>query len=435
MAPKLSIILPSLNVVRYIDKCIQSVRNQTLEEIEILCVDAGSTDGTREIIERHASEDHRVKVILSDQKSYGYQMNLGLDAATGEYIGIVESDDSVLPEMYETLYRAAKQNDYLDIVRSDAIFTWDKLDYRYHLHFDNLEQDYDRILTEKERETDFRFLMNIWTGIYRHDFLKNNKIRFHETPGASYQDNGFWLQTMFYAKWTMVLSKGFYLYQQENEAASVKSAGKLMTMAEEFDWTEERFRQSGAAPEVFRIIGYYRLVRNMGTFHRIGDADKKNFLPYFTASFEKHWECIPSDPDGERLLNWYLSFMQDPEKNCERIICEKQEISDALDKADRLVIYGAGKRGEQLLRFFGSYGYGDRIECFATTGIPEKQRIGNVPVKRISEELVCCEGTKVIVSAHTESKMYQEMTSHLLEYGITEWIQSTLIFQDYYLLS
>ena len=86
---KISIIMPSLNVVEYIDECIKSVLNQTLTDIEILCVDAGSEDGTWEKLEQYASNDVRVKLIRSERKSYGYQMNLGIKAAKGEYIGIV----------------------------------------------------------------------------------------------------------------------------------------------------------------------------------------------------------------------------------------------------------------------------------------------------------------------------------------------------------
>ena len=72
---KVSAILPSLNVAPYIGQCLDSVCAQTLEEIEILCVDAGSTDGTAEQIQEYAARDARIKYIVSDKRSYGYQMN------------------------------------------------------------------------------------------------------------------------------------------------------------------------------------------------------------------------------------------------------------------------------------------------------------------------------------------------------------------------
>ena len=109
--PKVSVIMPSLNVGEYIEQCIESVANQTLEDIEIICIDAGSTDGTLEILKEYEKKDSRIKLLDSDKKSYGYQMNLGIEAAKGEYIGIVETDDYVDTNMYESLYMLASDTD------------------------------------------------------------------------------------------------------------------------------------------------------------------------------------------------------------------------------------------------------------------------------------------------------------------------------------
>jgi len=86
---KVSVLMPSLNVVRYIRECMESVISQTMEEMEILCIDAGSTDGTLEILEEYVRKDRRVRLIKADKKSYGYQMNLGLKEALGEYTGLI----------------------------------------------------------------------------------------------------------------------------------------------------------------------------------------------------------------------------------------------------------------------------------------------------------------------------------------------------------
>ena len=118
MKVKVSIILPSLNVARYIDECIKSVINQSLQEIEIICVDSGSIDGTKKIIENYAKQDARIKMIGSDKKSYGRQVNLGIMHAHGEYIAIVETDDFIIPDMYQCLYEYAKL-DKLDYIAAD----------------------------------------------------------------------------------------------------------------------------------------------------------------------------------------------------------------------------------------------------------------------------------------------------------------------------
>lgn len=104
-----SVIIPSYNVVSYIVQCLESVRNQTLENIEIICVDAKSTDGTLELIQDYAKKDSRFKVLISEKKSYGYQMNLGISIASGKYIGIVESDDWADTHMFEKLFIQAEK--------------------------------------------------------------------------------------------------------------------------------------------------------------------------------------------------------------------------------------------------------------------------------------------------------------------------------------
>ena len=192
---KVSVIVPVYNVEEYLQECIESILNQTLKDIEIICVDDGSKDNCAGMLDDFARSDSRVKVIHKQNTGYGNTMNVGMRAATGEYLGIVESDDRILPDFYERLYSVAKKED-LDVVKSDALFCWEQIGYSYHLHYNALDAYYGRVLTDKERRVFYRFLMNTWTGIYRRSFLQEHDIWHNETPGASYQDNGFWMQTM-----------------------------------------------------------------------------------------------------------------------------------------------------------------------------------------------------------------------------------------------
>ena len=108
--PEITVIMPALNVAKYIRTCIESVINQSFTDLEILFIDAGSTDGTVEIMQEYASKDSRIQLIHSDKKSYGYQMNMGISLAKGKYIGIVETDDYIEEDMYEVLYEACVRN-------------------------------------------------------------------------------------------------------------------------------------------------------------------------------------------------------------------------------------------------------------------------------------------------------------------------------------
>ena len=113
-----SVIVPIYNVEKYLEKCIKSIRKQSLKNIEIICVDDGSTDSCPKMLEEYAKGDPRIRVITQPNGGYGKAMNVGLAAAKGEYIGIVEPDDYILPNMFKTLYDAAKRHD-CEIVKSD----------------------------------------------------------------------------------------------------------------------------------------------------------------------------------------------------------------------------------------------------------------------------------------------------------------------------
>ena len=116
--PKISVIMPSLNVGDYMEQCLSSVLSQSLKDIEVICVDAGSTDQTLDIIKKHQVNDKRIKIIHSDKKSYGHQVNLGLKEAKGIYISIVETDDYIDENMLEDLYESSQDNT-IDIVKAN----------------------------------------------------------------------------------------------------------------------------------------------------------------------------------------------------------------------------------------------------------------------------------------------------------------------------
>jgi len=101
--PKVSVIIPVCNVEAYLRQCLDSVVNQTLRDIEIICVDDGSTDGSPAILREYAAKDSRVKILLHEHTNAGAARNVGMAAATGTYLGFVDSDDFAQPEFYERM--------------------------------------------------------------------------------------------------------------------------------------------------------------------------------------------------------------------------------------------------------------------------------------------------------------------------------------------
>ena len=115
---KVSIVIPVYNVERYLRECLESVQKQTLKDIEIICVDDGSTDSSSSILDEYAQKDERFVIIHKQNEGYGKTINVGIKAATAHYIGIVESDDMVLPDMYERLLEFMDRHP-VDVMKAD----------------------------------------------------------------------------------------------------------------------------------------------------------------------------------------------------------------------------------------------------------------------------------------------------------------------------
>ena len=214
MKPEVSIIMPSYNVADYIRRAVNSVRNQTMRNIEIICVDAGSIDGTSEILETAQKEDNRILLIPNYIKSYGKQVNKGITCARGKYIAIVETDDYIAPDMIEELFQYANKYD-CDFVKGDYKAFWTQkngstffLD-RKTVTDDKLYNVVVRPLDDYSLATSDWYL---WTGIYKKEFIVNNKIMFSETPGAAFQDIGFLHKTYVKARRAFYINKSFYYY-------------------------------------------------------------------------------------------------------------------------------------------------------------------------------------------------------------------------------
>lgn len=285
--PKVSVIMPSLNVAPYIRECIESVVNQTLKDIEIICVDAGSTDGTLEVLEEYAAKDERVKLLHSDKKSYGYQMNMGMDAATGEYMGIVETDDYIIPEMYEELYTLARDHD-VDVCKGDFCRFYGDVRERSFEYVKISEIGlYNEIINaEKYPQLLTCYVLN-QPGIYKLAFLRANNIRLNETPGASYQDNGLSFQILTQAEKIIFIPKAFYFLRRDNPNSSVKSTGKVFCFCEEFDFIRDFLREKPNLEKPFApYCAYLRAIGYNATLKRISNEYKLAFIRRYADDFK-----------------------------------------------------------------------------------------------------------------------------------------------------
>lgn len=304
---KVSVILPIYNVENYLRECLDSVIGQTLSELEIICVNDGSTDHSLEIIEEYADRDDRIVIITGANGGYGKAMNKGLNQATGEYVGIVEPDDYVLSNMFEELYQVAAEYQ-LDFVKSDFCrFTRDISGKEEHVyeHIDRSGARYETLLNPSQDPSTIRFMTNTWTGIYRREFLNEYHIRHHETPGASFQDNGFFFQTFIYAKRAMLVKQAYYMNRRDNPNSSVNNKEKVYCMNVEYDWIRDILMQDRILWERFQYMYWWKKYFNyMFTLGRIGEQYKKEYLYRMRMEFKRAMQKGELSPEVFTELEW-----------------------------------------------------------------------------------------------------------------------------------
>lgn len=287
---KVSIIVPAYNVEPYVRECMESITRQTLKDIEIICINDGSTDGTLAILKEYAEKDSRIILVDKENGGYGIGMNIGMSKATGEYIGIVEPDDFVPVNMFGDLYEIAKEND-LDFVKAD-FYRFERAEtgdmYLTYNHLDRKNLYYNKVFDPSHTPEAIRFIMNTWSGIYRKAFLDEYNIRHNETPGASFQDNGFWFQTFAFARRGMIIDKPYYMNRRDNPNSSVRNMQKIYCINVEYDHIRDILMQYPETWERFKT--YYTLKRfhnSVATLRRISNEFKRDYVERFSKEMKR----------------------------------------------------------------------------------------------------------------------------------------------------
>ena len=354
-------------------------------------------------------------------------MNVGIDAASGEYIGIVESDDCILPNMYETLYSTAKNND-LDFVKSDVIFWWETIRYTCEYHKEDLNPYYGRVLDSSNRKLFFQFFMNTWTGIYKRSFLNENSIRHNETPGAAYQDNGFWIQTLSFCERAMWLKDAFYLYRQDNPLASIKSKSNVLTMVNEYNFVSKILTEKHKEQEL-DICNYYRVFRHRGVFLRIADDLKRGYCDIIIKDFERYRELVA---ENQGLYEWLERVCINPDKFCAEFVRAKQEVLQKLECAEHIIIYGAAWLGQTAMRILACQGMQKKILCFAISAGKTAEGVGNLSVRCIDDLVQYRDNSVIVMGVNDYTRSYCQMKEQLKKLGFLNTVDLSRLTNYFY---
>ena len=427
---RVSVILPSLNVAKYIDECLRSVSDQTLHEIEILCVDAGSTDGTLEIIKKYQSSDSRVQLIQSERKSYGYQVNLGIEEAIGEYIAILETDDYVDTDMYETLYMLAEQTN-CDYVKGNfrSYYTYQN-GKRVFIPSDVLAssgEEYESIIDIQKCAKLIQHDTNVWSGIYKKDFLNKYNIRCNESRGAAFQDIGFLQKVFWYAHSGYYTKRCFYNYCVDRESSSTNNGNNLRYAYQEYlallsDYSNDKDIQNWDIVYERMSDVFEENIRK--TLLQGRESENSEIIEWFaTILVNKYNEDIISRLYLKEIDAGLPKWLDKVQKQ----ICAQEEQKDCFFKAidnSQVVIFGAGIRGKRLLKQIGKYDIIVNAFCDNNSSIWGDDIAG---IKIYGLDTIISKYPNVIFLIANKYH-YIEIRQQLLDKGITE--DGIVVFEE-----
>ncbi len=209
--PKVSVIIPVYNAKDYLGRCLDSVINQTLKDIEIICINDCSKDNSLEILKEYSSKDKRIKLINhKTNKGESAARNTGLDNAKGEYIAFLDNDDTIDSNFYEKLYKKATETN-ADIVKGEVKY----INYDNTITYGNINEEY------KKTKNKMTFVLNWWCAIYKRELIFDNNIRLLEGCILG-GDSLFLNEAIINAKNFQIVDNVYYNYYRREDSGDSK---------------------------------------------------------------------------------------------------------------------------------------------------------------------------------------------------------------------
>ena len=425
-----SVIMPVLNGMPYFSRALQSVCDQSMREIEVLVVDAGSTDGTVEFVNQQMEKDSRIHMLRSKEKSMGEQYNIGISNACGLYLAFCESDDYLDPDMIRSLFEVAQNNEYPDAVKSDFYMFFNKeseVSLHYHIFPKKQEQFYGKVISLNDYIELFNRDVNMWNGIYNRHFVLDRKIKLNSTKGAAFQDTGFVQQVNLLAEHQIYLPEPYYHYRRDNDGSSVysKETSKFAIQECRFmmAWFDKHVEKKRLFGGVFleRIIGLF--LELYGKNKYINEhIDFQEDVPKFRNEVIKFYEGLSHTVKTRLFQNdrLYAFFNQEFDMELQPIIHLKKEIEilkilrNELDRHNKVVIFGAGEIGQSMCVFLERNKYkGEILFCDNNPNLKGKS-IFEHKVNSVEDTVKQYKDALYIVNPN----MLYDTEYQLLQYGV-----------------
>jgi len=429
-----SVIMPVLNGMPYFEQALQSVRSQTLKNMEIVVVDAGSGDGTWELADTLAKTDARIKLIRTEKKSMGHQYNLGMEMAKGEYIGFCESDDFIDVQMMEELYSKAEQNGLPEIVKSDFYMFAEQnntiIEYEQGILPRNKTSFYGKVINLSDCIELVSSDVNMWTGIYRKEFLLARAVKLNETKGAAFQDTGFVQQAMFQADTMLYIQKAYYHYRKDNQGSSTYKAGAGLFALQEMEYMMDFLMEKETIRRQYIREMAVRFFRMLSTYY---GKDRYCHAPLSyegkveqcAHKFREQFERFPLVERQllreEQIIDVFLTSLDDFRALIDREYRNRLEnvkqFYSVVQNYDEAVIFGCGENGQRTAIFLKMNGYGGKV-IFCDNDIRKQgTKIAGYDVKSV--EMAVKEYREALFIIF-DAEYYVKMLRQLFQYNVAE---------------
>ena len=385
MEVKLSTIIPVYNAEQFLPRCLDSVLSQNMDDREIICVDDGSTDDSLRILRFYAENHKEIRILEQENRHAGTARNHGLAIARGEYVHFLDADDFLLPDVYDRLYRTAKELD-VDCLK----FCGKAFSYQDGKASKNQPEDYAASYLDRELigkvisvRTNGRELIDCssrvpWLGIYKRSFLEENRIRFNGLRCVN--DRSFYVRVILCTEKIAYTDVFAVCHQIENPSSLVGIRMDHFTCHFESYHEIERYlkqsdpilRRRFLSAELYDLFFWYKRL-NKEQIRQI----RRDMYQFF----------LTLDWDNLNRLPFMFELMEDANKSLSEYIRAEETDLDGFIKKNRkeknLYLYGAGVMGNCVARNLKSHDIS--IKGIIVSNNALSGELEGIPIRKIDE--------------------------------------------------
>ncbi|MDO5553870.1 MAG: glycosyltransferase [Planctomycetia bacterium] len=279
MTPRISVIVPVYNVAEWLEECLDSILNQTFQDLEVICVNDGSTDNSPDILKEYAAKDSRITIIHQENKGLSEARNTGMKVAKGDYILFVDSDDYIAVNLCELAIQNA------DSTGADMImFEYYTIDNGKKTSLPLLQtnavytQDEERVKTVVENN------WSVWKFLWKTSFLRTNHLHF--IAGIHFEDVPFSIKAAVLANKLATINASLYYYRiRETSITNINKSSNFITLPCVFRMLWHDLYTLQPSSECMNII-FEACINNMyWAFHKLEGSSRQQFIANLKGSF------------------------------------------------------------------------------------------------------------------------------------------------------